>query len=118
MSDKGYCMKLKTKNVKGITVIELDGNVIGGPDVNALNDHLHKLISEDIKKVVVDLKMVSFINSSGLGMLIGGLTTMRNTGGDLKLARASKKIEHLLEVTKLLKVFDLHKNVNDAIASF
>jgi anti-sigma B factor antagonist len=111
-------MKLKTKEIKGVTVIELEGNVIGGPDVTALNDYLHKLIAEDKKKVVIDLKMVSFINSSGLGMLIGGLTTMRNSGGDLKLVRASKKVEHLLEVTKLLKVFDLHKNVNDATASF
>jgi anti-sigma B factor antagonist len=111
-------MKLKTKEIKGITIIELDGDVIGGPDMSTLNDRLHKLITEDKKNVVVDLKAVSFINSSGLGMLIGGLTTLRNSGGDLKLACAAKKVEHLLEVTKLLKVFDLYKNVNDAIASF
>ncbi len=111
-------MKFKIKDVKKITIIELDGNVIGGPDASALNDFLHKLIAEEKKNVVVDLKSVDFINSSGLGMLIGGLTTMRHSGGELKLARASKKIENLLEMTKLLKVFDLHKNVNDAIESF
>lgn len=111
-------MKFKTKEIKGITVIALDGNVMGGPDASALNDFLHKLISEEKNHVVVDLKAVDFINSSGLGMLIGGLTTMRHAGGDLKLARASKKIENLLEMTKLLKVFDLHTNVNNAIASF
>jgi anti-sigma B factor antagonist len=111
-------MKLKTKETKGITIIKLDGNVMGGPDATALNDYLHKLITEDKKKVVVDLKAVSFINSSGLGMLIGGLTTLRNSGGELKLAGASKKVENLLEITKLHKVFDLHKNVKDAIASF
>ena len=111
-------MKFKTKEIKGITVIELDGNVMGGPDASALNDFLHKLIAEEKNHVVVDLKAVSFINSSGLGMLIGGLTTMRHAGGELKLARASKKIENLLEMTKLLKVFDVHKTVNNAIASF
>jgi anti-sigma B factor antagonist len=111
-------MKLKTKEMKGVIVIELDGNVMGGPDATALNDYLHQLITEDKKKVVVDLKEVSFINSSGLGMLIGGLTTLRHSGGELKLARASKKVETLLEMTKLHKVFDLHKNVNDAVASF
>jgi anti-sigma B factor antagonist len=111
-------MKLKTKEIKSITVIELDGNMVGGPDASALNDYLHKLITENKKKIVVDLKAVSFINSSGLGMLIGGLTTMRNSGGELKLACASKKIENLLEMTKLHKVFELHKNVNDAVASF
>jgi len=111
-------MKFKTKELQGITVVELEGNVMGGPDASALNDFLHKLISEEKNHVVVDLKAVSFINSSGLGMLIGGLTTMRHAGGELKLARASKKVETLLEMTKLLKVFDLHKNVNHAIAAF
>jgi anti-sigma B factor antagonist len=111
-------MKFKTKEIKDVTVIELEGNVMGGPDASALNDFLHKLITEEKNHVVVDLKEVSFINSSGLGMLIGGLTTMRHSGGDLKLARASKKVENLFEMTKLLKVFDLHKNVNNAIASF
>jgi len=111
-------MKFKTKEIKGITVIELDGNVMGGPDASALNDFLHKLITEEKNHVVVDLKAVSFMNSSGLGMLIGGLTTMRHSGGELKLARASQKIENLLEMTKLLKVFDLHKTVNNAIVSF
>jgi anti-sigma B factor antagonist len=111
-------MKFKTKEIKGVTVVELEGNVMGGPDASALNDFLHKLITEKKNQVVVDLKAVSFINSSGLGMLIGGLTTMRHSGGELKLACASKKVENLLEMTKLLKVFDLHKNVNNAIAAF
>ncbi len=111
-------MKLKIKELKGITVIELDGNVMGGPDASALNDYLHTLITENKKNVVVDLKAVSFINSSGLGMLIGGLTTLRHAAGELKLARASKKVENLLEMTKLLNVFELHKNVNNAVASF
>ncbi len=111
-------MKFKTKEIKGITVVELEGNVMGGPDASDLNDFLHKLITEKKSRVVVDLKAVSFINSSGLGMLIGGLTTMRHSGGELKLACASKKIENLLEMTKLLKVFDLHKNVNNAIVAF
>jgi anti-sigma B factor antagonist len=111
-------MKFKTKEIEGVTVVELEGNVMGGPDASALNDFLHKLITEKKNQVVVDLKAVSFINSSGLGMLIGGLTTMRHSGGELKLACASKKVENLLEMTKLLKVFDLHKNVNNAIAAF
>ena len=111
-------MKFKTKEIEGVTVVELEGNVKGGPDASALNDFLHKLITEKKIQVVVDLKAVSFINSSGLGMLIGGLTTMRHSGGELKLACASKKVENLLEMTKLLKVFDLHKNVNNAIAAF
>jgi len=111
-------MKFKTKESKGVTVVELEGNILGGPDASALNAQLHTLVTTEKKHIVVDLKDVSFINSSGLSILIGGLTTMRKAGGDLKLANASKKIESVLEVTKLLKVFELHKTVSDAVASF
>ena len=111
-------MTIKIKDVKGITIIELKGNVMGGPDASALNEYLHKLVTENKKKIVVDLHQVSFINSSGLGMLIGGLTTLRHSGGEMKLARASKKVENLLEMTKLLSVFELHKNVTNAVTSF
>lgn len=111
-------MKFKSKEVKDVTIIELKGNVMGGPDASALNEELHKFIEAGKKKVVVDLGDVKFMNSSGLGMLIGALTTMRNAGGDLKIARASKKIESLLMVTKLITVFDHHEEINGAVAAF
>ena len=101
-----------------MTVITLEGNVLGGPDAVELNNTLHKLIDAKKKKVVVDLKGVSSMNSSGLGMLIGGVTTMRNVKGDLKLACASEKILKLLEVTKLLTVFEQFDTVKKAIDSF
>ncbi len=111
-------MKFKTKEVKNVTVIELKGNVMGGPDATMLNDELHKLIEAGKVRVVVDLGDVKFMNSSGLGMLIGGLTTMRNAGGDLKIAKASEKIESLLIVTKLITVFDHHETVEKALKAF
>jgi anti-sigma B factor antagonist len=111
-------MKFKSRESKGVTIIELTGNVMGGPDATSLNEQLHKLIDDKKNRVVVDLDEVKFINSSGLGMLIGGLTTLRNNGGELKLARASKKIEELLKMTKLTTVFDIHKSVNEAVAAF
>jgi anti-sigma B factor antagonist len=111
-------MKLSSKDVENITVLELEGNVLGGPDATALNDTLHKLLDKRKKKVVVDLSRVQTMNSSGLSMLIGALTTMRNAGGDLKLAAASKKIESLLVITKLSTVFDVQPSVQQAIGSF
>ncbi len=68
--------------------------------------------------MLLDLSGVQTMNSSGLSMLIAALTTMRNAGGDLKLAAASKKIESLLVITKLSTVFELHPTVKKAIASF
>jgi anti-sigma B factor antagonist len=111
-------MKFAAKETAGVTVITLEGNVFGGPDATELNNTLHKLIDGKKKKVVVDLKSVLSMNSSGLGMLIGGVTTMRNVKGDLKLACASDKILKLLQVTKLLSVFEHFDTVKKAIESF
>ncbi|MDX1591432.1 MAG: STAS domain-containing protein [Balneolaceae bacterium] len=99
-------------------IIEFKGNVMGGPDAVSLNEKLHELIENDKKQVVVDLGKVKFMNSSGLGMLIGGLTTMRKAGGDLRIANAADKIESLLMVTKLITVFKHYKSLDEAIASF
>ena len=111
-------MKLSTNDVDGVIVILLEGNVLGGPDATMLNDTLHKLVEKRKKKIVVDLSKVQTMNSSGLSMLINGLTTMRNAGGDLKLAAASKKIESLLVITKLSTVFEVHPSVKKAVGSF
>ncbi len=99
-------------------VIEFKGNVMGGPDAVSLNEKLHELIEKGQKNIVVDLSKVKFMNSSGLGMLIGGLTTMRKAGGDLRIANAADKIESLLIVTKLITVFKHFKSLDEAIASF
>ena len=99
-------------------VIEFSGNLMGGPDANKFNDDLHDLIDQDKKEVVADVSNVKFMNSSGLGILIGGLTTMRNAGGDLRIAGADKKIESLLMVTKLITVFNSYRTVEKAVESF
>lgn len=99
-------------------IIELKGNVMGGPDAEIFRDELHKLIEEGKKKVVVDLGKVKFMNSSGLGILIGGLTTMKNADGELVICQADKKIESLLMVTQLIKVFDHYRTLEEAIAHF
>jgi anti-sigma B factor antagonist len=99
-------------------VIEFKGNVMGGPDAVKLNEKLHELIEEDRTNLVANLGKVKFMNSSGLGMLIGGLTTMRKAGGDLRIANATDKIESLLVVTKLITVFKHFKSLDEAVKSY
>ncbi len=111
-------MKTKVTERYEAVIIELKGNVMGGEDTKEFNELLHKLIDEGKKNVVVDLSDVKFMNSSGLGMMIGGLTTMKKTGGNLKLARVTEKIESLLIITKLITIFEFYDNVDDAIKSF
>ncbi len=91
---------------------------MGGPDAVSLNEKLHELIEQGKTNIVVNLSKVKFMNSSGLGMLIGALTTMRKAGGDLRIANATDKIESLLVITKLITVFKHYKSLDAAIKSF
>ncbi|WP_020403330.1 STAS domain-containing protein [Gracilimonas tropica] len=111
-------MSFNTSERYNSVVIEFKGNVMGGPDAVSLNEKLHELIDEEKTNIVVDLGKVKFMNSSGLGMLIGALTTMRKAGGDLRIANATDKIESLLIVTKLITVFKHFKSVDEAAKSF
>lgn len=111
-------MSFKVSERYNCAVIEFKGNVMGGPDAVSLNEKLHDLIEEGKTNVVVNLSKVGFMNSSGLGMLIGGLTTMRKAGGDLRIANATDKIESLLVITKLITVFKHYKSLDEAVASF
>jgi anti-sigma B factor antagonist len=111
-------MKIKVNERYEAVVIELKGNVMGGDDTKDFNELLHKLIDEGKKNIIVDLAEVKFMNSSGLGMMIGGLTTVKKAGGSLKLARVTEKIESLLIITKLVTIFEFYENVEDAVKSF
>lgn len=110
-------MKLHAIERSGVTVISPEGNILGGPEASALNDELHKLIDQGKDKVVIDLSNVSLMNSSGLGLLIGAFTTMKNAGGMLKLAGANDKVQGLIEISKLTSIFPSHHTVDDAVSS-
>ena len=111
-------MNYKIKEKYNCVIIEFKGKIMGGPDVENFRNDLHQLIEDGKKEVVVDLGKVSFMNSSGLGLLIGGLTTMKNAGGDLKICRADKKIESLLVVTQLISVFDHYRTLDEAVEAY
>lgn len=111
-------MKMKQTEQDNIVILELSGKIMGGPDAALLNEKLYELIEAGKTKVIADLHKVDWMNSSGLGILIGGLTTMRNTGGNLKLVNVTERIKSLLMITKLLKVFETFDSIDEAIASF
>lgn len=111
-------MNFKVDEQYNAVVITLKGNIMGGPDGSDLHDTLHELKENDKKNVVVDLSKVKFMNSSGLGMLISGMTTMRNAGGDLRLANVADRIQSLLIITKLITVFKHYDTVEEAVQSF
>lgn len=110
-------MRTKLVEKYNAVVIELKGNVMGGEDTKDFTETLHKLIDEGKKNVIVDLSAVKFMNSSGLGMLISGLTTMKRAEGHLKLANVTDKIESLLIITKLITIFESYESVDEAVKS-
>ncbi len=111
-------MRLTDRELDGVVILEPKGKIMGGPDASLLHDKLYEYIEQDKKKVVVDLGKVDWMNSTGLGILISGYTTLRNNGGELKLANVTEKIQSLLTITKLVTVFDAYDTVDQAIQSF
>ena len=84
-------MKYDVSERYGCVIFSLKGNIMGGPDAEKFREELHTLIEAGKTEVIIDLGKVKFMNSSGLGILIGGLSTMRNAGGDLRICQADKK---------------------------
>lgn len=111
-------MKMSVNEHEQVVVFEFKGKIMGGPDAVIFQDTLKNYIGEGMLKFVIDLKKVDWMNSSGLGILISGLTTVRNANGELKLARATEKISSLLMITKLITVFESYESVEDALMSF
>jgi len=111
-------MTIKEKMYGTVAVISLKGNLVGEPDTDNLRDKIYSLIQEGFSRVVIDMKGVRWISSSGLGTLIAALTSVRNKSGDLRLANITDKVESLFAITQLVKVFKTYETVDRAVASF
>ena len=111
-------MKLQDRIENGVVILEPSGKIMGGPDASLLKDKLLAYIEKDQKKIVIDLSRVDWMNSTGLGILISGYSTLRNHEGQLKLANVTDKIHSLLVITKLVTVFDSYDSLEAAIGSF
>lgn len=111
-------MKLSTREMQDVVVLEPKGKIMGGPDATVLHDQLHEYIKQGKKRVVIDLSKVDWMNSTGLGILISALTTLKRNQGELKLANVTDKIQSLLTITKLVTVFETYDSVELAASSF
>ena len=111
-------MQIKEKIEGDVAILSLSGKMMGGPETAELQELVKSLIGDNITKVIVDLAKVKWMNSSGLGSLMGALTSMRNADGDLKLANVTVKVQSLLMITQLMTIFKTYNSVDRAIASF
>jgi anti-sigma B factor antagonist len=104
--------------VGDVTVIDVSGRITLGEGSSALRDALRELVAKGNKKILLNLGDVSYIDSSGIGELVSGFTTVANQGGTLKLLSLTKRVKDLLQITKLYTVFDVHEDEAHAIRSF
>jgi len=110
-------LKLTSKTVDGIYVLQCNGRIVFGEESSLLRETVKKAIPE-YKKIVLNLAEVNYIDSGGLGTLVALHTTSSTAGGTIKLANLTKRVGDLLQVTKLLTVFDVHESEYDALESF
>ncbi len=111
-------MKIKERQRDGVTILEVSGKIMGGPDAELFNSTLKSLIHEGQARVLVDLGKVTWVNSTGLGILISGYTTLKRSNGEMKLLNVSERIESIFMVTKLHTVFESYKNEDEGVLSF
>lgn len=111
-------VKISTRQVGDVTVVDVSGRITLGEGSSALRDVLRDLTAKGNKKILLNLSDVSYIDSSGIGELVSGFTSVSNQGGTLKLLGLTKRVKDLLQITKLYTVFDVHEEEAHAIRSF
>jgi len=111
-------LKIESREVAHVTILDVQGRIILGDELTELRDAIHKLIDQGKKKIILNLAGVDYIDSSGVGELVGCYTTVRNSGGELKLLNLTQKVQDVLYVTKLYTVFDVRDDEFKAVKSF
>ena len=111
-------MKSSTRQIDGVTIVDLSGRITLGEGSVVLRDLVRELLAKGNKKILLNLGDVTYIDSSGIGELVSAFTTVRNGGGELKLLNLTKKVHDLLQITKLYTVFDIHNDEAEAVSSF
>ena len=111
-------VKEKIHQVNNVLVIALSGRITVGDGSVVLRDRIRKELAEGRKHILLDLSEVSYIDSSGLGELISAFTSMKRSGGELKLLNLTRKVRDLMEIVKLYTVFDIYDDEGFALASF
>src|SRR5437899_1062941 len=111
-------LKSSTRQVDGITVLDLSGRITLGEGSVVLRDTIREILGKGDKKILLNLGDVTYIDSSGIGELVSAFTAVRKEGGELKLLNLTKKVHDLLQITKLYTVFDVKDDETAAISSY
>ncbi|MFH1681743.1 MAG: STAS domain-containing protein [Candidatus Eisenbacteria bacterium] len=111
-------MKVKERTNGDVLILEVSGNVQGGPDAEVFRAKIADVIQRGHKKVLFDLSDVPWMNSTGIGIIIAGLTSITNAGGTVKFLNVKERVKSIMMITKLLTVFESFYGEDEAVASF
>ncbi|HWE85056.1 MAG TPA: STAS domain-containing protein [Terracidiphilus sp.] len=111
-------LKMRTREAKDITIIDLTGRLTMGESCKALRDEVHDELGQENKKILLNLADVTYIDSAGLGELTSAFMSVKNRGGALKLVNLTKRVHDLMQITKLYTVFEVFDDEKTALASF
>jgi len=111
-------VRLNTRQVGDVVVVDVSGRITLGEGSSTLREGIRELLAKGHRKILLNLADVSYIDSSGIGELVSAYTSVTNAGGQLKLVNLTKRVNDLLQITKLYTIFDIYDNELTAIRSF
>lgn len=111
-------LNISERQIGDVSILDLDGDIIFSQGNLKLRSAIRGLLSEGKKKILLNFYRVRFVDSSGIGELVSGLVVSDREGGQLKILNLKQGTQYLLEVTKLLRVFDIFENEIDALNSY
>jgi len=116
--EENMALKMANREVDGVSVVVLDGRIVLGEESNALREKLKSLIAEGKKKIVLNMANIKYIDSSGLGTLVAAHCSAKTRGASLRLCHLGSKFQEVLQITKLVTIFEVYDTEAAAVASF
>ena len=111
-------VQIETRQVDGVMIMACSGTITLGQSTSLFRNTLREILQQGSKSVLLDLGQVTYLDSTGIGELVGAYTSAHNAGAQIKLARLPEKIYNLLQITKLVTVFEIFDDEAQAVASF
>lgn len=111
-------MNINVRTQGDVTILDLEGNLVLGPAVSTFRDQLQDLVEAGQKKIVINLLHVAFVDSSGIGSMVGAHTSLESAGGRCKFCGAQPRVLQALKITHMEEIFDLHEKEAAAVESF
>ena len=111
-------VKIATRHIGDVTIVDIQGRFLVGEESDAVRRQIRQLVLQGNKKLLLNLVQVDYIDSRGLGDLVGAFSTVREQGGELKLLDPRHKFEHLMQITKLVLLLDVMDDEALAVKSF